>query len=260
MEEFKKMSVEGAAGERRSLVVWLGLLLLFHFFFADSLYRYWFFHDWFAPGPRGANAYLPAASGAWVAASGVQLLAVAAALRIFRLSLPETGWRLPIAPARQAALGFLAGIGALIFNLTVLNTLLWRVQQGAWKLVPFSVNDARVGIHGEYSLFAAMLAWTIGPVLEELVYRGVIYTAVEKRWKGYAAVFVSALLFALIHFSFFSEGFWRAEFECNLNIFLKHFVTALVFGWLRMRTGSLLAPVAAHSAHNIGISVLAGTL
>lgn len=242
------------------MAVWLGLLLLFHFFFADSLYRYRFFHDWFAPGPRGANAYLPAASGAWVAASVVQLLAVAAALRIFRLSLPETGWRLPDAPAKQAAAGFLAGIAELAFSSTVVSSVLWRVQQGGWRLVHFAVNGPRIEIRGEYSLFAAILAWTIGPVLEELVYRGVIYTALEKRWKGPAAVVISAFLFALIHFSFFSEGFWRAASVCNFNLFLKHFISALVFGWLRMRTGSLLAPIAAHSAHNIAISVLAEAL
>ena len=76
----------------------------------------------------------------------------------------------------------------------------------------------------------------IAPVVEELIFRGVIMTGFMKNYKiGYAITF-SALMFALFHLNP-----WQ---------FPATFMLGLLLGWIRYRTGSILACIAGHVIHN----------
>lgn len=89
---------------------------------------------------------------------------------------------------------------------------------------------------------------------EELFFRGAIFTLLERAWPakrrflgapvGWAIV-VSAALFALIHLP--KDGDPRA---------LATFFPGLMFGWMRAKTGSILAPTLAHAGSNIFIRLL----
>jgi membrane protease YdiL (CAAX protease family) len=85
--------------------------------------------------------------------------------------------------------------------------------------------------------FAMLLTQAvIGPVIEELVFRGLLYTAWEERWGWVAAMLLSAAVFGLYH-----GGFWHA------------FVGGLIYAALYRRTGSLLAPILAHGIYNASL-------
>jgi uncharacterized protein len=89
---------------------------------------------------------------------------------------------------------------------------------------------------------------------EELFFRGYLLALLEKRWPPKRriagggiglALFLSALAFAIIHLP--KDGDPRA---------LATFFPALLFGWMRSATGSILASTLTHAGSNILIRLL----
>ncbi len=93
---------------------------------------------------------------------------------------------------------------------------------------------------------------------EELFFRGYLLALLEQRWPpkrrilgggvGLALV-LSAVAFAVIHLP--KDGDPRA---------LATFFPALMFGWMRSRTGSILASTVTHAGSNILIRLLEGAV
>ncbi len=84
-----------------------------------------------------------------------------------------------------------------------------------------------------YSVF---LACVIGPVLEEIFFRGFCYPAFKKRWgRGWGLV-LSAAFFGLIHQNYFA--------------FLPIFVLGLSLGYLYEKRGTLVPSIVLHIVHN----------
>ena len=81
---------------------------------------------------------------------------------------------------------------------------------------------------------ALLFATLVAPLVEELVFRGFLYRAVERRWGWFVATLVSAIAFAIYHPNF-----------------LAAFTSGLVFACLLRRTGSLWAPMAVHAFSNL---------
>lgn len=73
----------------------------------------------------------------------------------------------------------------------------------------------------------------VGPVIEELVFRGLLYKAWEEKWGWVIAMILSSAVFGAYH-----GGFWPA------------FVGGLIYVALYRRTGSLLAPILVHGIYN----------
>lgn len=76
----------------------------------------------------------------------------------------------------------------------------------------------------------------IAPIVEELIFRGVIMSGFSRIYHPGFAIFFSALLFALFHLNP-----WQ---------FPATFALGLILGWIRIRTGSVLACIAGHAIHN----------
>lgn len=103
------------------------------------------------------------------------------------------------------------------------------------------------GISGWIMLMAVLVALVI-PVIEEIVYRGLLWSALEKRGMGETAVLiVSSLMFAAIHLE-------PARFPIL-------FVLGIALGYGRIRTGRLGPCVTAHICLNsVGMIALLATL
>ena len=81
------------------------------------------------------------------------------------------------------------------------------------------------------------LAMVVGaPLAEELVFRGIIQSRLERSLPAWIAVVLQAVLFGLIHGTPVQIGY--------------AFIMGLLFGLLRWRTGSILSTLAAHAAFN----------
>jgi membrane protease YdiL (CAAX protease family) len=80
------------------------------------------------------------------------------------------------------------------------------------------------------------LAGFLAPILEELLFRGLLYKAWEKRLGWAGSMTLVSILFGLYH-----PLFWSA------------FASSIVFACLYRRTGSLWAPIIVHAIVNISL-------
>lgn len=93
---------------------------------------------------------------------------------------------------------------------------------------------------------AMLLAWmasvlVVGPIGEEMVFRGALLGYLSARIGTAAAIVVAALLFLLLHLPQL-DGYWPAM--------LAILGLGLVAGIARVKTGSLLGAIAVHIAYN----------
>lgn len=76
-------------------------------------------------------------------------------------------------------------------------------------------------------------------VMEEIAFRGLLFSALEPWLPSWKSVVVSAALFSLLHLS-----------PIKIPLYLG---LGLVLGWLRIRSGSLIPPMLMHFAYNGGL-------
>ncbi|TAJ25365.1 MAG: CPBP family intramembrane metalloprotease [Reyranella sp.] len=148
---------------------------------------------------------------------------------------------LPLGPrAGLQALGFRAvGWRPIVLGVVVTTLLSFAVSQ--LGIQPEGVKQVTAQVRDPAVLVPTLLVLAIlAPLVEELVFRGLLYGWVAGRWGGLAAFLVSSVAFAAAH----------AE---PAHIFLVA-PLGLWFGWLRWRTGSLVPSIAAHMINN-GIAV-----
>ncbi len=77
----------------------------------------------------------------------------------------------------------------------------------------------------------------IAPVIEELIFRGLILNGLRKNYSAITAVFISALLFSLFHLNP-----WQMP---------ATFVLGLLLGWIVLRTRNILLAIIGHAMNNL---------
>lgn len=90
--------------------------------------------------------------------------------------------------------------------------------------------------HPSLIVFSAVLACVIGPIVEEIFFRGFCYPILKKRWGGWIAMLASSAVFAAVHNSGFA--------------FTPVFLLGMVLAYVYDRRGSLIASCTLHIAHN----------
>jgi membrane protease YdiL (CAAX protease family) len=91
---------------------------------------------------------------------------------------------------------------------------------------------------GAVDMLVAIVAVSLAaPLAEELVFRGLFFRLSRRRWGPYRAAILTGLFFGIAHWQP-----WSLFGLVALGILL-----ALLYHW----TGSLMAPLAAHAAHNM---------
>lgn len=83
-------------------------------------------------------------------------------------------------------------------------------------------------------LFSILLAAVIAPLVEELVFRGLLYRAWEARWGWFWSMIATSAVFAAYH-----------------PVPFAAFISSIVFVAVLRRTGSLWAPIIVHAAGNL---------
>ena len=95
-------------------------------------------------------------------------------------------------------------------------------------------------------LATAFLAATTGPLVEELVYRGILYSALQRIAGMVWAVIIVSFLFALVHVS---------QYHNNLGVIAVITILSVVLTLTRALTGKLLPSFTIHTIFN-GIQAL----
>ena len=83
---------------------------------------------------------------------------------------------------------------------------------------------------------------SVGPLVEELLFRGVLLSALLQRWRVGWSVAIGSLVFALVHLPGLDYR-WYALPDL--------FLLALMLSWLRLRSGSVWPAVLAHGLNNL---------
>ncbi len=103
-------------------------------------------------------------------------------------------------PARFSGYALLLGLGAVgvaEVNAVIIHSLgrdAWGSQAHEAFLVPAKQNGGRLALVG----IAVVL---LGPLAEELFFRGLLQPRFVARWGSWAGILVASLLFALVHMS-----------------------------------------------------------
>lgn len=85
-------------------------------------------------------------------------------------------------------------------------------------------------------LFLTIFVSILGPIIEEIFFRGFLYSAVRKRFGVLSGVLLSAALFSMLH--------------TNIAGFAPIMILGILMAFLYETTGSLIAPMAVHILHN----------
>ncbi len=84
---------------------------------------------------------------------------------------------------------------------------------------------------------AFMKVVIIAPVIEELIFRGIVLHGLRKNYSATTAVLVSAILFSLFHLNP-----WQMP---------ATFVLGVLLGWLMIRSNNILLAILGHSLNNL---------
>ena len=192
-------------------------------------------------------------------------------LIVFGLALPVIGFAVVrLLPNREmlTVLGafFLIGLLAVIVAVAPLGKAAFPalgLRPANWKYPVFgalgtlflSVAVSQIGIEPQgmkqvidvvrepHELILSLLLLSVlAPVVEELVFRGLLYGWIAGRWGTVPAWLVSSVAFALAHYE-----------PAHILLVLP---LGLLFGWMRRRTDSLLPSLVAHILNN-GFALLA---
>lgn len=113
------------------------------------------------------------------------------------------------------------------------------------KIVGYPLSSG-VGINptnfGSFIL-AVVIYCLVPAVCEELIFRGIIFNGLNRRFKTPVAITLSALLFALFHVS--------------LQQLVYPFILGMIMAWVVARTGSIVASMIIHFVNNFLVVLMA---
>ena len=113
------------------------------------------------------------------------------------------------------------------------------------EVVPtFEIDTWRTASAGDWlwPLIAAVVI--VGPAGEEIMFRGFLFRGwVTPDWRGIVAVLVITLIWSSLHIQYDLFGITQV------------FLTGLVLGWIRWRSGSTLLTTILHMLVNLGATV-----
>jgi membrane protease YdiL (CAAX protease family) len=154
-------------------------------------------------------------------------------------------WTLPQPPG----FGLTAPVAATWYALALLVGLVMPPLGGIltqWLAhghdVTQNVEELSRHASGNLRLPLAMVAISVGPLIEELMFRGVLLSALMRRLSTGLSVAICAVLFGVVHL-----GGLDFEWYALPNLILL----AAALCWLRLKSASLWPAILAHSVYNL---------
>ena len=151
--------------------------------------------------------------------------------------------------ARPPGFGFAAPAAARFFWLAVVVGVI-APMLGGWltewlahgQTVTQNIEQLGKSASLGWRIPLALMAVSLGPLVEELLFRGVLLSALLQRRGSATAIVLSSVLFALMHLPGLN---WQVFAVPNLLLL------ALALAWLRLRSGSIWPSVLAHGIYNL---------
>ena len=142
--------------------------------------------------------------------------------------------------ARWLVVGIMLGPALLLLPSFIVSSLM---PEGEWR---FRENfNADIFAPQNWTLAYIFMAVVLAPVIEEVTFRGVAMGALMSRNVGpIAAVILSSIAFALIHMQY------------SIAAMTVVFISGVGFAVLRLLSGTISVPIAAHAVANADVMVL----
>lgn len=183
--------------------------------------------------------------------------AVVVALLLLWLLRFHPGWMdavgRPGRPLREAGAGFLGGLAlypAVALGLAPLLALAIEAISGSRPSPPAQLPEQLTGLGVAAAIVFGLVA---APIQEELVFRGLLYPALRRRFGRWPAAWAQAALFGAVHYV------PAPRLADSLLLQGAMVGTGLGLALIYERRGNLLAPVAAHAAFNlVGLAFVLG--
>lgn len=126
-----------------------------------------------------------------------------------------------------------------VLTLFVLITMPWIIDL-------FDLEDqdySTIFLWSPFPLALSLVSTAVFPALtEELAFRGILFLQLDRLSGTQAAIMVTGILFAFVHFSMLSM-YWLL-------------LAGLLYGWVRAREGHIWVGVVLHMLHNTTVVVL----
>lgn len=103
--------------------------------------------------------------------------------------------------------------------------------------MPESFRAAFMEFGSQTGIFTIILLLVAAPVLEELIFRGIILDGLLKKYSPSKSILISSLLFGLVHLNP-----WQ---------FVTGFIIGIFSGWVYYKTRSLLNSIIIHASANL---------
>lgn len=87
-----------------------------------------------------------------------------------------------------------------------------------------------------------LLALLVGPIMEEIVFRGYLQSSLSKKIPVWAAIIITSIIFAIGH--------------SPMILWPMYFLFSISWGWIYLRTGSLKMAILIHILHNLFYTVI----
>ena len=143
-----------------------------------------------------------------------------------------------VAPARPLFFALAVGVG---LTAPVLGSWLTELLAHGHRVTQ-DIQQLGAGTPRALRIPLVLIVVSLGPWVEELLFRGVLLSALLQRWRTGWAVLLSSLVFALVHLPGL-QFHWYALPDLLL--------LALMLAWLRLRSGSIWPAVLAHGVNNL---------
>jgi uncharacterized protein len=180
--------------------------------------------------PRNPRAVTALAGSAATYAAPFLLL-----VGIFRLQYRRPFWQslgwIPISlpPLRIMSAGWLAAVAVNVLAYLI------RTPTTTNPLTELMQDRASMILIGSFGV-------TLGPLAEELIFRGFLQPLLVRSMGVVAGILVAAIPFGLLHFSEYGNSWRHAVLISGAGA---------AFGWMRHRTGSTKASTLMHAAYNL---------
>ncbi len=164
---------------------------------------------------------------------------------LYIFNIVRTGYGLPVASlgltirnwksdVKTGLKYYLIVLPAIIASGFIADSIIraFGIEPRQQDIISNLLNEDSLGVLA-FMFFFGMLA---APIIEELLFRGFLQSAVRITCSRLQTILISGFVFALIH--------W------NAHVFLQIFVLGFILAYLFEKTGSLIAPITVHVCHN----------
>lgn len=111
-----------------------------------------------------------------------------------------------------------------------------ELMQYAEPVDPVATWDSVFSTQGLVRM--VLLSWIIGPVIEELVFRGFLYHAWERQWGWFPSLLLTSACFGIAHPTHMASAF----------------MGSVIYICIMRRTGTIVAPILLHVLFNVLVS------